>query len=195
MTSKGLRKDSVGLMSLTDSELSYIERGCADARNINSNSLSIRMREIFWEYQNYRISGNASGFSLMLRLEYWKASLALIREEPLLGVGTGDMNLAFQSYYVETRSVLSQEWRNRSHNQFLSIAVGFGLIGLMVFLFALFYPPWKSGKLKPGLFFFFLLILLLSMMTEDTIETQAGVTFAAFFYCVLLFIPEEKSYL
>jgi hypothetical protein len=195
MTSKGIRKDSIGLMSLTNNELSYIERGCADARNINSNSLSIRVREILWEYQNYKLSRNASGFSLMLRLEYWKASLALIREHPLAGVGTGDMNLAFQSYYEKTNSLLGPEWRHRSHNQFLSVTVGFGIFGLIVFLFALFYPPWKSGQLKPGLFFYFLMILLLSMMTEDTIETQAGVTFAAFFYVFLLFIPEEKAYL
>lgn len=46
--------------------------------------------------------------------------------------------------------------------------------------------------MKQGVFLYFLLILLLSMLTEDTIESQAGVTFAAFFYSFLLFLPEKK---
>ena len=192
MTSRGLRKDSVGFYSLTDNEISHIELACTDVRDLNDHGIAMRIRQVFWEIQNYSQNGNASGFSVMMRIEYWKASLALISRNPILGVGTGDMNTVFSQYYEETHAKLSPEWRRRSHNQYLSITVGLGIIGLFVFLFALFYPAFKLGQLRPGLFFCFLMILLLAMLAEDTIESQAGVSFAAFFYCFFLFVPEEK---
>ena len=192
MTSRGLRKDSVGFYSLTDNEISHIELACTDVRDLNDHGIAMRIRQVFWEIQNYSQNGNASGFSVMMRIEYWKASLALISRNPILGVGTGDMNTVFSEYYEETHAKLSPEWRRRSHNQYLSITVGLGIIGLFVFLFALFYPAFKLGQLRPGLFFCFLMILLLAMLAEDTIESQAGVSFAAFFYCFFLFVPEEK---
>jgi len=192
MTSKGLRKDSLGLSGLTNKEIYCVEGGCVDARDINANGLAVRYRALLWEYQSYRDSGNASGFSLMMRIEYWKASLAIIKENFWYGVGTGDMNDAFDKYYEDTHSKLSPEWRRRSHNQYLSVTVGFGIFGLFLFLFALLYPAYKLGKMRQGVFLYFLLILMLSMLTEDTIESQAGVTFAAFFYCFLLFLPQAK---
>jgi len=39
----------------------------------------------------------------------------------------------------------------------------------------------------------FFCIALLSMLNEDTLETQAGVTFFAFFYCFFIWGKEDKQ--
>ncbi|MHC1706259.1 MAG: O-antigen ligase family protein [Bacteroidales bacterium] len=193
LTSKGFRKDSTGVCTLNDHEIQYIENGIADVEETRGSPLHKRLRKIFWEYQNYLSTGDPSGHSVMMRLEYWKASVGLIKQWPLTGVGTGDMNQAFNQYYSEHQSRLKPEWRRRSHNQYLSIGVGFGVLGLFWFLWALFYPPLKLLKRTTFVFGYFFLILLLSMLAEDTIESQDGVTFASFFFSLLLFAEPEKD--
>ena len=90
-------------------------------------------------------------------------------------------------------SKLAPDQRWRSHNQFLSIFVGFGLFGLLWFLFSIIYPASMLGKFNDYFFLIFFLIAILSMVTEDTIESQAGVTFFAFFYAFLVFGRKEED--
>jgi hypothetical protein len=84
-------------------------------------------------------------------------------------------------------SPLTAEWRLRSHNQFLAIGTAFGIIGLIWFLIALFYPLFLKEYRIDYFYFLFIVIAVLSMLTEDTLESQAGVTFFAFFNSLFLF--------
>ncbi len=193
LTSKGLRKDSAGMAALDQQEIRLIENGTADVEETRGSPVHKRLRKIFWEYQNYMISGDPSGHSVMMRLEYWKASLAIFSENLWTGVGTGDMNLVFDQYYEQVNSRLKPEWRRRSHNQFLSVAVGFGIAGLIWFLAALFLPAIWRGGFRDYLFTAFFVVMMLSFLPEDTIESQDGVTFTAFFYSLFLFGRLRKS--
>ncbi|MBU2650467.1 MAG: hypothetical protein KKA81_05995, partial [Bacteroidetes bacterium] len=67
------------------------------------------------------------------------------------------------------------------------IWVGFGFIGFAWFIFALIYPAYKTRYFKDYLYSVFFIIIIFSMLTEDTIETQVGVTIFAFFSALLLF--------
>jgi len=62
---------------------------------------------------------NQPGFSAIMRLDYWRDNLTLIRGHPLFGVGPGNFNLAGSRY---------------SHNSFLQIWAETGIIGLGCFL-------------------------------------------------------------
>ncbi|MEI7897955.1 MAG: O-antigen ligase family protein, partial [bacterium] len=126
-------------------------------------------------------------------LEFWKASLGIIRDHWLTGVGTGDMNIAFRVQYEKMQSKLAPDQRWRSHNQFLSIFIGFGIFGLIWFLIALFYPPVILRRQDDYFVVVFLVIAILSMLTEDTLESQTGVTFFAFFYSFFLFARKAKD--
>jgi O-antigen ligase len=103
-----------------------------------------------------------------------------------LGVGTGDVPRAFAQAYDEIQSPLSEEYRFRAHNQYLAIAVAFGMLGLAFFLFVLLYPWFASRKNHTYLYMVFLVIMLLSMFPEGTLETQAGAMLFAFFESLLL---------
>jgi hypothetical protein len=60
-------------------------------------------------------------------------------------------------------------------------------LGFIWFLFTLIYPAVKLGKFNEYLYLVFFVIVFMSMLTEDTLETQAGATFFAFFNAFLLF--------
>jgi len=194
LTSKGLNKDKEGVNSLTDDELASVERGVTNVDDQEISNLRSRISEIFWEYETYKMYGNPGGHSVMQRVEFWKASLGILKNNSLVGVGTGDVNNAFVNYYKETDSSLDERWRLRAHNQYLSIAVAFGIIGLTYFLFAIIYPMSVTKKFNSFLYLSFWITAILSMISEDTLETQAGVTFFAFFNTFYLFyLPKDNT--
>ncbi|MCK4637825.1 MAG: hypothetical protein KAT33_00235, partial [Bacteroidales bacterium] len=84
------------------------------------------------------------------------------------------------------------ENRLRSHNQFMSIFIAFGLLGFMWFIFTLLYPPIKTRKFLNYFYAIFFITIILSMFTEDTIESQAGATFFAFFNSFLIFCQKNE---
>ncbi|MGM0611894.1 MAG: O-antigen ligase family protein [Bacteroidota bacterium] len=186
LNSKGFRKDAKGVNKLKQDEVKAIENGIANINYMKRSSLRARLSQIIYEYKNYRLHGDPSGHSVLQRLEYWKAALGIIRGNPLIGVGTGDINQSFNKEYKEMETKLDEEYRLRSHNQYLRIGATLGLLGLGLFLLFLFYPVFAARAWEEALFVVFLYIVLMSMVTEDTLETQVGANFFAFFYSFLL---------
>lgn len=187
LTSKDLRKDAQGVMALTDEDVHNIEQGVANYNNWKHPGVHARLSSTLFEYNLYRRFNNPNGGSLSQRIEFTRTSFHIIRQHPWFGVGTGDVPKAFAQTYDEIQSPLREEFRFRAHNQYLAIAVAFGLVGLAFFLFVLFYPWLASKQNHTYLYMVFLFIMLLSMFPEDTLETQAGATLFAFFSSLLLF--------
>ena len=193
LTSRGLRKDAGGMSQLSDNEIKAIEKGIANVIFTKKFGIRGQIYEVLWGFDEYLKTGDPTGSSELQRVEFWKASLGIIKDHWLTGVGTGDMNEAFQIQYDRMKSKLASDQRWRSHNQFLSIFVGFGIFGLLWFLFAILYPAIKLGKFNDYFFLVFFIIVMLSMTTEDTIESQLPVTFFAFFYAFFLFARKEED--
>ena len=192
LTSKDLRKDAEGVMALTDEDIHNIEQGVANYNNWKHPGLRTRLSSTLFEYNLYRRYNNPNGGSLSQRIEFTKASFHIIGQHPWFGVGTGDVPQAFAQTYDEIQSPLKEEFRFRAHNQYLAIAVAFGLVGLAFFLFVLLYPWFASKRNHTYLYMVFLVIILLSMFPEDTLETQAGATLFAFFVSLLLFAKPKS---
>jgi hypothetical protein len=193
LASKGWRKDAEAVERLTKEEIDAVEKGIPNYRFIDNLSLRARIYEFLWGYDQYIETGNPTGSTLMQRLEFWKASFGIIGGNLLTGVGTGDMNVSFQKQYEKMNTKLAPDQRWRSHNQFLSILVGFGIPGLIWFLWALFYPLFQRNRINDYFVVVFMIIVLLSMITEDTIESQTGVTFFALFYAFLFFARADQD--
>ena len=193
LTSKGLRKDAEGVNSLNNEEIEAVEKGIANINYQNSSSLNTRIQQIIWEYYNYKNGGNLSGNSVMQRLEFWRAAVYIIGENPVFGVGTGDVKTAFKNQYEKMDTSLDLKYRKRAHNQYLTFGVAFGIIGFVWFIFSLVYPIIAQNKMFDYFYAVFFMIALLSMFTEDTLETQAGVSFFILFNCLLLFGRAEDT--
>ena len=192
LTSRNLRKDAQGIMALTDEDIRNIEQGVANYNNWKHPGLRSRLSVTVFEYNMYRRSGNPNGGSLSQRIEYTRAAFHIIGQHPLFGVGTGDVPMTFTQTYDEIQSPLKEEFRFRAHNQYLSVMIAFGALGLVLFLAMLFYPLLARKKRSCYLYVVFLCIMLLSMFPEDTLETQAGVSVFAFFESILLFAAPQE---
>ncbi len=193
LTSKGLRKDADGLAALSDEEIKYIENGIASINQVTESSLKNRIRTIIWEIMVYNQTGYISGNSLTQRLEFLKVGVRIVKQNFWLGTGTGDISNAFKTGYDEINTQLKPQFRWRTHNQYFSILATLGIFGFLWFIFSLVYPALKLRMFDDYYYFAFFCILILSMLTEDTIENQAGATFFAFLTCFFLFARKEKD--
>ncbi len=186
LTSMGLKKDAEGVKKLSDEDIAYIEIGEANAKNVHMNPIRKRIRELLWETDAYIANPSPGGNSLTQRFVFWKTGLDIIQTYPLTGVGTGDVQDAFDKQYEINQSPLDKEHRLHTHNQYITFWVSFGVFGLLFFLTMITHLYFHSRDLE---FRFvsqlFAIIMILSMITEDTLETQAGVSLFVFFFSLL----------
>ena len=193
LASKGLRKDADGVAALNEQDIHNVEQGVANYLNWSHPGIYSRLGETLFEYSQYKRLNNPNGGSFSQRIEYTRASFYLIRNHPVFGVGTGDVATAYQNAYEELSSPLQPQYRHKAHNQYLSITVAFGIIGLALFIIALLYPYLKEKQYRTYLYTLFLTVALISMLPEDTLETQAGASWFAFFNSLFIFASDKRK--
>lgn len=187
LSSKGYRKDSVGLSRCTSQDVKNMESGLANYIFENRYSIYPLIYKSIWEIDVYLKGNNPAGNSITQRLEFLKAAKGIISKNFYLGVGTGDVQDSFNKEYEITKSKLPGNKRFRAHNQYVTFLLTFGVFGFSALFFSMFYPIFVKGGFKNYLFVVFFTIALLSFINEDTLETQAGVTFFSYFYSLFLF--------
>lgn len=193
MTSLGLKKDSLGVNSLSERDVDMIESGYANSRYKDGISISDRVYELIWQLDYYFKGGNPQGHSLTQRIEFFLTGLRVFKRHPLFGTGTGDLEDEFRRQYAADDSALDGKHRFISHNQYLTVLITFGITGFIIFMYAFFYPVIKVGGFRDYLFAVFFIIIMLSMLNEDTMETHTGVTFFSLFYSLFIFGTAKKN--
>lgn len=181
LASCGYTKDTEGIAMLKESDLENIHQGITNAMYPGWGYLHKRLYELINEYQDLKNKGESNGHSFTMRVYYWKATIKIIKRHPFFGVGTGDSQAELEKIYASDFPSLNHEWYRRPHNQYLSIALAFGLCGLIIFLWAILYPAWLLRKYLHPLFWIYFVLLLISFLAEDTLESQAGMAFFVFF--------------
>lgn len=187
LASKGLTKDSAGIAQLSNKDIKNIENGVPNYLYAQASFLEKRIYEFIQEYKYFQYSKDPNGKTLVLRLFYWKIGWQIWMKNFWLGVGTGDVKQSFEKEY-QHYSFIQKESQLRAHNQFITIALTFGILGLFIFLLVIFYP--LIHLLKTSNYLLYLLftsISILSFFIDDTLETQPGVTFYAFFNTLLIY--------
>ena len=180
LISKKLPVSGEGVHKLSADDIAYIQKGFADIRETKSG-MGARLFGIRYQLQNPL---NPNGNSILERIEYWKNASAIIKENWLFGIGTGDINDEIQKMYVKRNSPLNEDRRLRAHNSYLTFWMTFGILGLSYFIWmqqGFLMQQWKSKNLL-GLFF--ILISAVTFLFEDTLETQMGITYFSLFYAL-----------
>lgn len=193
LASMGQRKDSTGVMALTDADVARIEQGSTSVVADNKSTMATRVDEVMYELDRYRKVGDPNGHSVTMRLEFIRAGLDIIKHDWLVGVGTGDTQLAFDEAFDRIDTKLDPRWRLRAHNQFLTLFISFGVFGFLWSLFSWWWPAWRNQAFRQPLFVAWAIIFLLSCLSEDTIETQPGATFFALYYALFVFAAPRSS--
>lgn len=119
------------------------------------------------------------------RLDLWESAFKVIKENVLLGEGTGNFQEALQNNYI--RSSNAYYWRYNSHNQFLETAGTVGVAGILSLLLCLFYPLYLCYKNKNYLYAVFLVLFVFISFVECTLAVQKGVVWYAYFNSLFAF--------
>lgn len=184
LNAKGLTKDSVGVSMLQDCDIRQIEKGIANPYYAKTFSVKKMLYRMFFEYEIYRHFGEVRHSSLLQRFELWKNGIGIFLLNPVLGVGTGDVNDEIRENLRENSSPLA-DTTLRTHNQYITLLLSFGTLGFCIIVFFFARAIRKEHLLKSGLFICFLCIVLISFINEDTLETEAGCVFVALWASVL----------
>ena len=111
---------------------------------------------------------------MMKRFDWWKISIDLIREKPLLGHGTGSYRILHDNAIKGTEITPT----DNPHNEFLLIAVQCGLAGLFLFFLLISLQLYESRKVSATSRYLFhgLLLALLSgsLMNSLLFDSQQG---------------------
>lgn len=188
MTSLGLTKDSVGLAQLDARDIQNIEQGFTSALNAKPGILG-RIASLRFQLEN---NHDPNSSTLFQRLEYWNAGWKIYVRSPIIGVGTGDVQAAFNIHYTNNNSVLSEDNRRRAHNTYLTALITWGPIGLILILCFFLRFMSENRQHNNWLAFAFAGLLGFSFFNEDTLETQAGVSLFVFLISFYL-NPQEEA--
>lgn len=144
------------------------------------------------DYALYDLRMRQSGQGTMLsdseRITTLRAGWNIFKAAPVLGVGAGNLDQAvhfqYQANFPNAARVMMP------HNQFLYVAAGSGLIGLGLFLVAIFLPLFYRRNYRDELVLGVYVVILASLMVEATLENAMGVALTGFF---LLMGLKERS--
>jgi hypothetical protein len=187
LTSLGYKKDSTGVSKLIADDIRLIEEGVTNFKFKNRYfSIYPRIYESIWEMDQYFRSGNPNDKSLAQRIEFIKASLLIIKEKPLFGIGTGNWKMKYDEVYNEMDTKLAPEKRGPSHNQYLNYMVKFGLAGFVWIMLVVLIPVFSLGNKRNFMFMLFLVAYAFASLGDANLETHMGLSFFIFFYSLFL---------
>ncbi len=145
------------------------------------------------EIARFRTNPNTS---VGQRLQFWCNSWQIIRQHPILGVGTG----GFQAAYADINHELSPTCvaTDNPHNQYVLVAamVGIpGIIALLMIFAVMFRQAWLSHDHWRRVRFAFPLFFLTIMLTESYLKVYETGFFFSLFAAVFYAVPQDDRQL
>jgi O-antigen ligase len=147
--------------------------------------LNQRFKEAINHENQFTLEKVGGGTSF--RFAKWKSAWALVQENPLLGIGPGDVQEALNIRYLKDRH--PQILNLNAHNQYLQTWLGLGLPGLIFLSVAFIYLIRRRKYASIG----FAIVFSICILTESMLEIQKGILFFAFFYVLLLARPSGQK--
>ena len=74
-----------------------------------------------------------------------------------------------------------------AHNQFISMLIKFGILGLLIFIATLYYGFRVSIREKDLLLFAFLFVVAIVSFSENIIDRDKGIYFYSIFFSLLIY--------
>lgn len=152
-------------------------------------SLQSKINYSLWDYGKYK-EGRAENYSDSERIISIMAGIEIYKQSPLVGVGAGDLKDELRAYYKKEYPKLKMKL---PHNQFVTVAASYGLIGLLLFLISIFSPLVYKNNYKNLFFLAFNLFVFGSMLFESTLDTNYGITIYMVFLLIGLKVLDKQS--
>lgn len=180
LNAMGVAKDSVGLTALSEADICAIEQGVANPVYLHQGSPRKMVYTLLFEFENFRHYDNVRNFSMLQRFELWNNAVVTFLAHPVLGVGTGDVVDATQHTMLQRQSPM-YGYEKYPHNQYLTFLLSFGLLGVAVIVAFFVRALRRTSASVSFLYVAFWTVFLVSCLSEDTLQTMAGMAFFTFF--------------
>lgn len=176
----GLAKDSAGLWAMPDGAVRAVERGVANPVYESHNPLRKMINVMLFELEHGRHTGSVRGFTMLQRFELWNATWRVIKDNPWIGVGTGD---AVDAVHAELEAMDSElaGTAKHTHSEYLSLLAMVGFVGFALIVVMFLRAVYKRFKPNSPLLLAWMIAILISFLTEDTLDTLAGILFCTWF--------------
>ena len=175
----GLTKDSLGVASLADDQVRDVERWVENPVYVQGNPVKKMVYVMCFERECGKYEGAVRNFTMLQRFELWRAAWEVVRSHPLAGTGTGDAAADLGAQLEADRSPLAG-WPHKAHNEYLTLLMSFGAVGMLL-LAAAWLRAAPRLRRQPAWLLMWALAILVSMLTEDTLDTLAGILFCTYF--------------
>src|SRR5687768_953646 len=126
------------------------------------------------------------------RMQRWHYAVQLIKQSPVIGHGSGSEKRLLKEEYFNNKLYNSYLHELNAHNQYLSISLKTGVIGLIIFLLTLLYGFAIAWKNRDIVFAAFMIIISIVSFSENILDVNKGIFFYAFFFS--LFVYSSKPF-
>lgn len=114
------------------------------------------------------------------RLAIWGSVFDNLDKLPLEGYGAGDVETALNDSFRTKEFKLGLDNNFNTHNQYLDYLLGYGYVGLLLFILGYGLTAFKAIKDKNWLYIAVLTVCLLSFLTENILNRNMGIMMTAF---------------
>lgn len=159
---------------------------------IYNSSLYVKFEQTYLELTNTKRTNESYIQSTGARIWFWKTTAEIIQENPIIGVGAGDIRDELSRKYNEKEIKWIQDKGRDSHQQYLQTFATLGIFGFLSLLSIFILMFYYGIKNKNFILFGFTLIYFIFGFTESMFETQAGIIFFTFFALFLVSKTESK---
>lgn len=175
----GLPKDSVGVASMTESQIHDVEKGIANPVYAHDWVGKRMLYAMLYEYENYRCYRSVEGFTFLQRLAVWKAGWQLVMRNPWFGGGVCKLHHRVAEQ-LETMDSPLKGSGIHLHSQYLVWLVMFGFVGCAIVGF-MFLRAAPSLRGQSPLLIAWVLVVMFSFSTEYTLGVVAERIFCTWF--------------
>jgi O-antigen ligase len=127
------------------------------------------------------------------RLARWKVVVDYIGEAPVIGYGAGSEIGLLQDGFFDKKLYNSYLNRLNSHNQYLSIMLKSGALGLLIYLATLAFGFNIAFRRKDLFFLTFMTTVAIVSMSENLLDVDKGIMFYAFFFSFFIFSSRKPE--
>jgi len=120
------------------------------------------------------------------RMKRWGLELQLISHSPIVGHGGGSEKYVLKKKYFEKKFYRSYLVELNAHNQYFSLLIKAGIIGLLIYLYIFYFSFSKAIRRKDFLFSSFLILISVVSISENILDVNKGIFFYSFFLSLFL---------
>ena len=144
------------------------------------------------EFKSDLIQASINYEILEPRIKRWHYAVQLIKQSPVIGHGSGSEKRLLKEEYFDNKLYNSYLHELNAHNQYLSISLKTGIVGLVIFLLTLLFGFAVAWENRDIVFTAFMILLSFVSFSENVLDVNKGIFFYGFFFS--LFVYSSKPF-